>query len=230
MVLLTNNLLFHRSQRENSVVGCGWCRNMIQTGKYQIIDRVKEGHASVMYGCTVNDIDPGNANLVATIGSNQASIYRLNEGKFEYLQGYKDEDSDEEFYCCKFSYVQTSPEIKVPILILGGKQGLIKILDLTTCRIFRVLMGHGDSIHEFAVNRQRPHLLFSASKDCTIRVWNMKSGCCVVSVSGRGKHMLDVLSVDVSPINPDWFVTCLSTVLSNPLTIDIEEFRESSNL
>eukprot|EP01023_Acetabularia_acetabulum_P056211 TRINITY_DN6523_c0_g1_i1.p1 TRINITY_DN6523_c0_g1~~TRINITY_DN6523_c0_g1_i1.p1 ORF type:complete len:364 (-),score=69.41 TRINITY_DN6523_c0_g1_i1:267-1358(-) len=173
--------------------------------RYVVSDKVRESHGASMYGCVINEVDPNNINIVATIGANQASVYRLSsDGKFEIVQIYKDEDAGEVFYCCKFSALLES---KSPVLLLGGVRGLIKLINLATGRLQRSLVGHGDSINEIAVHMKRPHVIFTASKDCTARVWNMDSGHCIACVSGRGKHDEQVSSIDVCPLNPDWFVT-----------------------
>eukprot|EP01024_Parvocaulis_polyphysoides_P039861 TRINITY_DN360_c1_g1_i2.p1 TRINITY_DN360_c1_g1~~TRINITY_DN360_c1_g1_i2.p1 ORF type:complete len:377 (-),score=50.86 TRINITY_DN360_c1_g1_i2:161-1291(-) len=168
-------------------------------------DKVKEAHGQSMYGCVINEADPKNVNIVATIGGNQVSIYRLSsEGKFIVVQIYKDEDEEEVFYCCKFSVLQAT---RTPILLLGGTTGLVKVVNLATGKMERVLVGHGDSINEISVHIKRTHVIFTASKDGTTRVWNVASGQCIACVSGKGKHEEQVLSVDVCPLNPDWFVT-----------------------
>jgi len=49
-------------------------------------------------------------------------------------------------------------------------------VNLATGKMERVLVGHGDSINEIAVHIKRPHIIFTASKDGTTRVWNVASG------------------------------------------------------
>lgn len=55
--------------------------------------------------------------------------------------------------------------------------------------------GHGSSINDIAVLPQQPTLFLTASKDESLRLWNLRSRTCVLIMSGDGGHKNEVLSL-----------------------------------
>ncbi|XP_078175982.1 transducin/WD40 repeat-like superfamily protein isoform X4 [Carex rostrata] len=60
-------------------------------------------------------------------------------------------------------------------------------------------VGHGDSVNEIRTQTLKPSLVVSASKDESVRVWNVHTGICILVFSGAGGHRNEVLSVDFHP-------------------------------
>ncbi|KAI9633049.1 uncharacterized protein MKK02DRAFT_40433 [Dioszegia hungarica] len=60
-----------------------------------------------------------------------------------------------------------------PVVIVGGKLGLIYVLDPVSKRLVRTLKGHGDEVQAVAICPKFPHIIASASRDHTIRIWNL---------------------------------------------------------
>eukprot|EP00802_Teleaulax_amphioxeia_P017098 Tamp_17242.p1 GENE.Tamp_17242~~Tamp_17242.p1 ORF type:complete len:313 (-),score=67.16 Tamp_17242:86-1024(-) len=83
-----------------------------------------------------------------------------------------------------------------PLLAIAGQLGIIRILDLQRHRVSRTLMGHGNAINELRFHPYKPCLLLSASKDESIRLWNITCCVCVALFTGDAAHRGEVLSID----------------------------------
>lgn len=68
------------------------------------------------------------------------------------------------------------------------------------------LRGHGKDIHDVAVHPSRPQLVLTASKDESIRLWNLQSSCCVAVFQGEGAHTHEVISLVRDWCAGDWWI------------------------
>jgi len=164
--------------------------------RYEIISYWKENHGQALFGVTFNnllgsDVPP----VFATAGSNRVTVYQaLNNGDTKLLQSYEDPDPDEIFYCCAWSY---DPDNNGnTILAAAGSRGVIRIFDITTYSCTKHFIGHGNAINELKFRPQQPYILLSASKDHTLRLWNIKTDQCVAIFGGVEGHRDEVLSTD----------------------------------
>ena len=85
----------------------------------------------------------------------------------------------------------------MPILVFAGRKGLITVLDVARFEVQHVLVGHGDAVNELRIHPLSPHLLFSASKDRSIRLWNLHSSHCIAIFAGEKGHTNEVITIDV---------------------------------
>ena len=82
-----------------------------------------------------------------------------------------------------------------PLLCLGGLRGVIKVIDTVRQSLFLTLSGHGNDITDLKFSPTNEWLLLSASKDDSIRLWNLTTGVNVAVYTGHNGHRGQVLSV-----------------------------------
>lgn len=78
----------------------------------------------------------------------------------------------------------------------AGKRGVLKVLNTITMKACG-LVGHGDLINELRTSPIDPGLVFSASKDRSVRLWNVRTMTCVAVFGGERGHRDEVLSLDI---------------------------------
>ncbi|KAF8655398.1 hypothetical protein HU200_061139 [Digitaria exilis] len=159
-----------------------------------------------LYGIMFNFIDLRYNNVFATVGGNRATNYLcLDNGSFALLQAYVDEDKDESFYTLSWAHDHVD---KSPLLVVGGSNGIIRIINCATEKLSKSLTGHGGPINDIRTQALKPSLIISASKDESVRLWNIHTGICILVFSGDGGHRKDVLSVDFHPSEITCFASC----------------------
>lgn len=107
------------------------------------------------------------------------------------------EDSNEEFYCMEKSSTNHSYSKKtIDILAVGGTGCIIKIIDLSNKKPYRKLIGHRNDIYDLKFYPNDGNILLSASKDNSIRLWNITNCLQIGIFAGPKGHSADVLSID----------------------------------
>ncbi|WVZ95193.1 hypothetical protein U9M48_040989 [Paspalum notatum var. saurae] len=159
-----------------------------------------------IYGIVFNFMDARYYDIFATASINHVTTYRcLENGSFALLQAYVDEDKDESFYTVSWArdHVDGSP-----LLVAAGSNGIIRVINCATEKLAKSFVGHGGSIHEIKTQALKPSLIISASKDESVRLWNVHTGICILIFTGAGGHRNDVLSVDFHPSDIKCFASC----------------------
>ncbi|KAL3148904.1 hypothetical protein ABBQ32_001772 [Trebouxia sp. C0010 RCD-2024] len=100
---------------------------------------------------------------------------------------------EEEFFVCKWSINTTTG---APILLLAGATGTIRVVDCHLREVVWTAQGHGDAVNDIAVHPSQPALFVTASRDHSLRLWNLRSQVCVCTMVGDSAHTNEVLSVD----------------------------------
>ncbi|GFZ07456.1 transducin/WD40 repeat-like superfamily protein [Actinidia rufa] len=163
--------------------------------EYRVTNRLQEGKRP-LYAVVFNFIDSRFFNVFATVGGNRVTVYQcLDGGVIAVLQSYIDEDKDESFYTVSWACNTDG----TPLLVAGGINGIIRVIDAGNEKIHKSFVGHGDSVNEIRTQAMKPSLVVSASKDESVRLWNVHTGICILIFAGAGGHRNEVLSVDFHP-------------------------------
>ena len=93
------------------------------------------------------------------------------------------------------SLVETSSFDGPELLLVAGTRGVIKVIDLVRKVLVSTLSGHGDDIYDLKFNPVNTWLLMSASKDESMRLWNVQTCTCLAIFAGHEGHRDSVLSV-----------------------------------
>ncbi|KAH6558440.1 hypothetical protein KP509_1Z063500 [Ceratopteris richardii] len=172
--------------------------------EYKVCNKLQEGKRPV-YAVCFNFIDSRFYNVFATAGGNRVTIYQLLENNgLAVLQTYVDEDKDEAFYTVSWACDTANS----PYLIASGSSGVIRAINADREKLHKSFVGHGDSINELRTQALRPCLVASASKDESVRLWNINTGVCILIFAGSNGHRNEVLSVDFHPSNKDLIASC----------------------
>lgn len=140
------------------------------------------------------DIIPFYSSYFASVGSNMLSIYEIySDYSIRYIQSLVDEDTEEIFYSCIWS----SNDNDQPLLISAGLRGIIKVFNCITFTIDSILIGHGSAINDMKNYPKNHNFIFSASKDESIRLWNIQTSTCVAIFAGDKGHHDEVLCIDI---------------------------------
>jgi len=108
------------------------------------------------------------------------------------LRAYDDPDRDEVFYTLAWSF-----ESDGPIIACGGVRSVVRILFINGPGLReKTFIGHTNAINEMKFHPTLPHLLLTASKDHSMRLWNVKTDICVAIFGGVSGHRDEVLAID----------------------------------
>lgn len=163
---------------------------------------INEEHKPAMVYCVrFCDINSDYYGYFASVGGNCASIYHIYENSYDpcniqLTQGYLDEDTDEILYSCAWGATKHSPVI----LIVAGLRGILKCINCQTYEIESVLYGHGNAVNDLRIHPTNHCMILSASKDESIRLWNIETGVCIAVFCGEKGHRDEILCIDPHPV------------------------------
>lgn len=167
----------------------------------------------------------------AACGGVNLSIFETEIGvgskNYRLKHSYYDEDENEEYHSCAFggrssnekandtdkscegNYLlleeNKSKDLQPPLLCVGGKAAIIKVIDLVRNSPIALLRGHGHDITDLKVSPTNEYLLLSAAKDESCRLWNLETFACVCIFAGQNGHRKEeVLSVSWHPLGQEF--------------------------
>jgi polycomb protein EED len=143
----------------------------------------------------------------STAGGHCVSVYRLVNSSVEFVQSFVDEDTEENFYCCCWAATSRG----TPLLVCAGLRGILKVINNLTFEVEMALYGHGHAINDIRIHPVDDNLVFTASKDESIRLWNLSAKLCVVIFAGERGHKDEVLSLDVHILGNCFLSTGMDT-------------------
>ncbi|ORX89811.1 WD40 repeat-like protein [Basidiobolus meristosporus CBS 931.73] len=123
------------------------------------------------------------SNILATVGGSQANIYD-NEHCGDHLDimsyftlsegpNVKSTTPQELLTCCWLSIEDDT------ILAVAGQDACIHILSVACSKELRKLVGHSGAVTHLDVSPEDNQYILSASKDGTVRLWDVQSGTCL---------------------------------------------------
>ncbi len=159
-----------------------------------------KGEKHALYDILIED------NFIITCGSNYIKVYDyqdIKEGKNESKMTFLSEN--EVFHALSISEIRQSDR-NVSVLAAGGMSSIIHLINLNDSVEFKQLIGHRNEIYDLKFHPFESDILLSASKDFSIRMWNIFTGAQIVIFGGPEGHIAEVLSIDWH-LSADYFVS-----------------------
>lgn len=164
--------------------------------KFKFVQSVAEDHKQPIYSVQFNryvDYD-----LFATVGANRITVYKIEDNRIQPLLCFADPSTNENYYCCAWTVDMVSKQ-KDSIVLAAGEYGIIRIISPYIPNKVKYLSGHGAAINDLKVAPTNPALVLSASKDHSLRLWNVVTDVCIAIFGGVEGHRDSVLSSDFHP-------------------------------
>ena len=189
-----------KTRRGKRKAGEGEAATSDVTGRYRPSSVAREAHGDHVYCVSINHVSAGLGDVFASVGSHRASVYRLEpDGGMRLLQQYVDDDAEESYFACAWCETRggdASADPPRPLLAFAGLSGVVRVVDVASERPHRDMRGHGNSVNELRAHPHAPHYLLSASKDASVRLWNVDNGLVLAIFGGTLGHRNEVLSCD----------------------------------
>ena len=150
--------------------------------EFKLEQVIGEDHRSLStYAVKFCDIIPSHYSYFASVGSNSANIYHIsNDNSVDQTLAFLDEDTEEKLYACAWAATADGK----PILVVAGYRGILKGINCCTHEVEVILTGHGNAVNELRTHPVDDGLMLSASKDESIRLWNIRTAVCIAIFAG----------------------------------------------
>ena len=151
----------------------------------------------IVYSCEfhpfVND-----TKILATAGGPLACIYEVADKSHKHeiriIQTYEDKNAEEDFFTCCWCLVENES-----CLLVAGETGNIRMINAKDASFYKNFQAHGSSVNELKRHPRYPMIIGSASKDMSIRLWNVENDACLAVFGGQTSGFADFVSLDFSP-------------------------------
>lgn len=135
------------------------------------------------------------SNVYAACSTNFIHVYKARPGmKPILLQVYEDPCETECFFSLSWTF-NVDGRSEWWLAVAGGR-GVLRILNISQCKLERTLIGHGEAINHCTTHPRDPALILTASKDESLRLWNLRTASTVAVFAGLRGHRGEVLFAD----------------------------------
>lgn len=159
--------------------------------KFKFVQYAQEDHKKAIFSVQFNR--HVTYDMFATVGSNRITVYKIIHNLLEPVLCFADPNVNESFYCCAWG---VDKEEKETVLLAAGANGIIRIISPSNPSSIRYLSGHGGAINDLKVSPTNQEIVLSASRDHSLRLWNIKTEVCIAIFGGVEGHRDEVLSSD----------------------------------
>lgn len=133
--------------------------------------------------------------LFCTCNGTRIRVYEARKGlKPMLLQVYQEEDGSEQFYCLTWTYNVTGS--KEWWIAAAGRKGILRVISVNSGTAVMGLSGHGEAINDIKTHPTDPALVMTASKDESLRLWNLRTGSTLAVFAGLKGHRGEVVHLD----------------------------------
>lgn len=133
--------------------------------------------------------------MFATVNGGSVRVYLASIGERpQLLRHFDDPDERESLYAVKWTF--NADNRSRWWVLAAGERGVVRMIDVLANRVVRTLSGHGGSINDMDIHPRDPALLLTASKDESLRMWNLRTGATIAVFCGLKGHRGEVVSVD----------------------------------
>ena len=131
-------------------------------------------------------------NNLLIIGSlNELKFYDISEN-FSFYGTFKTPGDDKNILCLAMTEINNNI-----YCLLGGEFSTIHCIDVLNLEeINKQLIGHKNKVYQLQIHPKNKRLLLSASKDCTVRLWDFIFPKLLVIFGGPNSFESDVLCID----------------------------------
>ncbi|EJW05235.1 hypothetical protein EDEG_00700 [Edhazardia aedis USNM 41457] len=156
-------------------------------------------------------------NVHCVLGKRRAYLISESDVGFNIVFDVLDEDPREAYISCTFA------ETDVNVLVIGTKNGFVKILDIINRKYICLLSGHGGSVNEIKTHPINKFWVITVSNDLTARLWDLKECRTLAIFGGIAGHRDIILSLDISLCGK------YLTTSSNDCTIKVWEIPQKTD-
>jgi len=162
--------------------------------RYRFVQCASEDHKKPIFSIQFNR--HVTYDMFATVGANRITVYKIIDNILEPVLCFADPSANESFYCCAWAVSLVHVRIKETVLLAAGANGIIRIISPSNPHSIKYLSGHGGAINDLKVSPTNQELVLSASKDHSLRLWNIRTDVCIAIFGGVEGHRDEVLSSD----------------------------------
>lgn len=133
--------------------------------------------------------------MFATVNGGMVRVYLTARGtRPRLLRSYTDPHPSEALYAVTWTF--NADNRSRWWVLAAGERGLVRVIDPLADRVVRTLAGHGGAVNDLAVHPRDGALVATASKDESLRLWNIRTGATIAVFCGLKGHRGEVVCVD----------------------------------